>query len=267
MTDIPTHSDVTRRRDARGAMADATNAVRRLFVDDDDDARARDGARAVGEVKTGASQRVDEEALILNRVEATVRESDARDGVERAVEAEVTFEDADGAPLSPIRASARRSASESAASPEPRLARGDDVSSASFRFTDDGSDETDGEDAMSFESANFSMAVNMTMDTNNVTFHSVDARSKSLDAFYEDELAGSSRRFGLGAIARSLLAFAGGFAVVSLVAVEILARLEDSDGAARRERSLRALLRDKSTPKTASKDEPSRTVTNTPTAT
>lgn len=178
------------------------------------------------------------------------------------------LEGADGALLSPIRASVRRSASESAASPEPRLARVDDVSSASFRFTDDGSDETDGEDAMSFESANFSMAVNMTMDTNNVTFHSVDARSKSLDAFYEDELAGSSRRgrFGLGAIARSLLAFTGGFVVVALVAVGIVARLEDSDGAARRRRSLRALLRDTSKTKTASKDAKSRTTTTSATS-
>lgn len=120
-----------------------------------------------------------------------------------------------------------RDASTTPESPNLRPAAGDAGSGmydASFRFDDDDDDEDDdnvsrSSDAVSFESANVSMAVNTTRGSE---FHSM-YRTADLDEFSDDEFSASSkrrRRPRLFGAVKPLLAFVAGFITVSLVVGE-----------------------------------------------
>ena len=176
----------------------------------------------------------------VSRATTTVREGTGE------VTESGSISDAEGRAVSPIK-SARQSASwTTPGTPEPRP--GVDEPDASFHFDEVGEGfDTDGEDTMSFDSANFSMAVNMTMDTENETFHSVSARSRSLDAFYDDEISSTSARGkkAVWAIGKSIFGFAVGFGVVTLIAVEIASRVESSASGKPNRRSLGTILRKK----------------------
>ena len=127
-----------------------------------------------------------------------------------------------------------RDASTTPESPNLRPAAGDAGSGmydASFRFDDDDDDEDDDDnnvsrssDAVSFESANVSMAVNTTRGSE---FHSM-YRTADLDEFSDDEFSASSkrRRPRLFGAVKPLLAFVAGFITVSLVVGEPQKRRE-----------------------------------------
>ena len=124
-------------------------------------------------------------------------------------------------------------------SPNLRPAAGDAGSGmydASFRFDDDDDDDDDdynvsrSSDAVSFESANVSMAVNTTRGSE---FHSM-YRTADLDEFSDDEFSASSKRrkprlFGVVRAVKPLLAFVAGFITVSLVVGEAQKRRERED--------------------------------------
>ena len=125
------------------------------------------------------------------------------------------------------RARREEEASTTPESPNLRPAAGDAGSGmydASFRFDDDDDDEDDdnvsrSSDAVSFESANVSMAVNTTRGSE---FHSM-YRTADLDEFSDDEFSASSkrrRRPRLFGAVKPLLAFVAGFITVSLVVGE-----------------------------------------------
>jgi hypothetical protein len=128
-----------------------------------------------------------------------------------------------------------RDASTTPESPNLRPAAGDAGSGmydASFRFDDDDDDDEDDDDnhvsrssdAVSFESANVSMAVNTTRGSE---FHSM-YRTADLDEFSDDEFSASSkrRRPRLFGAVKPLLAFVAGFITVSLVVGEAQKRRE-----------------------------------------
>jgi len=119
-------------------------------------------------------------------------------------------------------------------SPNLRPAAGDAGSGmyeASFRFDDDDdNDVSRSSDAVSFESANVSMAVNTTRGSE---FHSM-YRTADLDEFSDDEFSASSKRrrprlFGVFRAVKPLLAFVAGFITVSLVVGEVHKRRERED--------------------------------------
>lgn len=123
-----------------------------------------------------------------------------------------------------------RDASTTPESPNLRPAAGDAGSGmydASFRFDDDDDDDNNvsrSSDAVSFESANVSMAVNTTRGSE---FHSM-YRTADLDEFSDDEFSASSkrRRPRLFGAVKPLLAFVAGFITVSLVVGEAQKRRE-----------------------------------------
>jgi hypothetical protein len=153
--------------------------------------------------------------------------------------------DASSEILSPI---AKRAGVEAAEAEEttpaspPLRPAGAGTSETSFRFDDAASDESkenagaSDDDAMSFESADASMAVNMTRDSENMTFQSAGYRSALLDFSSDDEFSASSKRrkFRIGALLRPMLAFAAGFAVVAVIAIEVASSSGAEEGDAKR---------------------------------
>jgi len=133
------------------------------------------------------------------------------------------------------RARREEEASTTPESPNLRPAAGDAGSGmydASFRFDDDDDDDnvSRSSDAVSFESANVSMAVNTTRGSE---FHSM-YRTADLDEFSDDEFSASSKRrkprlFGVVRAVKPLLAFVAGFITVSLVVGEAQKRRERED--------------------------------------
>ena len=202
------------------------------------------------------------EKMTLNGDES----DDAANGTRR-----VSF-DASSEVLSPIARRAGAGAAEAAeaeettpASPALRPA-GDGASETSFRFDDAASDDSkesagaSDDDGTSFESADASMAVNMTRDSENMTFQSAGYRSALLDFSSDDEFSASSKRrkFGVGALLRPLLAFAAGFAVVAVIAIEVASSSEAKEGdvkrGARRKQTFRELFASSSKRSQSSKD-------------
>ena len=231
------------------ARAPAMPVARKLF--DQSDASAP--ARALERAGSSATPIADgEKSVQFKKMTLNGDESgDDAEGTRR-----VSF-DASSEILSPI---AKRAGVEAAEAEEttpaspPLRPAGAGTSETSFRFDDAASDESkenagaSDDDAMSFESADASMAVNMTRDSENMTFQSAGYRSALLDFSSDDEFSASSKRrkFRIGALLRPMLAFAAGFAVVAVIAIEVAsssgAKEGDAKRGARRKQTFRELF-------------------------
>jgi hypothetical protein len=218
-----------------GSDADAGRHAARGVVVKDDAATVEDGRRR----GTASLERT------MSSGASTTTDGDARVGKSSGGDGDVACDG--GSPmLSPILGASggedgrsrreERDASTTPESPNLRPAAGDTGSGmydASFRFDDDEDDDEEDDDdnnvsrssdAVSFESANVSMAVNTTRGSE---FHSM-YRTADLDEFSDDEFSASSkrRRPRLFGAVKPLLAFVAGFITVSLVVGEAQKRRE-----------------------------------------